>query len=113
ASSGRLEDPEQLEPGNIVRSTASVSWTRKNGQAISSVTAAFGRNDTDHGSRTAMLVEGSRHEDLNTFYGRFEAVQVETALLQTDTVIEGLAAGLKDPVFAFTVGAVRDIVALR
>ena len=48
------------------------SWTRKNGSAITAVTAAFGRNDTDHGARNAMFVEGSRHLDMNTFYGRFE-----------------------------------------
>ena len=58
-----------------------------------------------------MFVEGSRHLDMNTFYGRFEVVQVETALLQTDTLFEGPAADVKDPVFAFTAGGVRDIVA--
>jgi hypothetical protein len=113
ASSGRLVDPEELEPGNIVRSTASASWTRKNGEAISSVTAAFGRNNTDHGSRNAIFVEGSRHADLNTVYGRFEAVQVETALLQTDTRPHDAAANAKNPVFAFTIGGVRDILNTR
>lgn len=113
ASSGRLTNPEELEPGNVVRSTASASWTRENGQAISSVTAAFGRNDTDHGSRRAMFVEGSRHAGWNTFYGRFEAVQVETAFLQTDAVLDGPAANPKDPVFAFTAGGVRDLFAWR
>jgi hypothetical protein len=113
ASTGRLKDPEQIEPGNIVRSTVSGSWTRENGMAISSVTAAYGRNNTQHGDRSAMFVEGSRHSNGNTLYGRFEAVQVETSLLQTDTVVEGLAAGLKSPVFAFTVGGVRDIGAWR
>ena len=112
-SSGRLKEPEALEPGNIVRSTASVAWTRKNGAAISSVTAAYGRNNTDHGARNAVFVEGSRHADLNTVYGRFEAVQVETALLQTDTVVEGPAADTKNPVFAFTLGGVRDVWAWR
>jgi len=102
ASSGRLKNPEELEPGNIVRSTVSAAWTRKNGQAISGVTAALGRNNTDHGARSAFIVEGSRHADMNTFYGRFEGVQVE-----------GLAADVKDPVFAFTVGGVRDIFAWR
>ena len=109
ASSGRLKDAEQLEPGTIVRSTVSASWTRKNGMAISSVTAAYGRNNTLHGDRSAVFVEGARHADGNTLYGRFEAVQVETSLLQTDTVVEGPAADLKNPVFAFTVGGVRDI----
>ena len=112
-SSGHLRNPEELEPGNIVRSTASASWTRKNGQTISGVTAAFGRNRTDHGSRNAIFIEGSHHADLNTFYGRFEVVQVETALLQTDAVLEAPAGDVKNPVLAFTVGATRDVLAWR
>jgi hypothetical protein len=113
ASSGHLKSPEELEPGNIERSTASASWTQKNGAAISSVTAAYGRNDTDQGARNAFFIEGARHADRNTIYGRLEAVQVETALLQTDVLPQGAAADAKDPVFAFTVGGVRDIVAWR
>jgi hypothetical protein len=109
ASSGRLKDPEQLEPGNIVRSTVSGSWTRKNGVAMSSFTAAFGRNDTDHGDRSAMFVEGSRRAGGNTLYGRFEAVQVEASLLQADPAVEGDAAGLKTPVLALTLGGVREL----
>jgi hypothetical protein len=113
ASSGRLKSPEELEPGNIVRSTASASWTRRNGAAMSSVTAGYGRNDTDHSAQNAVFVEGSRHADMNTFYGRFEARQVETALLQTDEVIAGPAADVHDPVLAFTVGGVRNVLAWR
>jgi len=113
ASSGRLKDPEQLEPGNIVRSTASISWTRKSGPDVSSVTAAYGRNDSDHGARNAVLVEAARKAGLNSLYGRFEAVQVETALLQTGTIVEGPAAELRSPVFAFTFGGVRDFVRWR
>ena len=112
-SSGRLKEPEALEPGNIVRSTASASWTQKHGAAISSVTAAFGRNNTDHGARNAFFIEGSRHADLTTLYGRFEAVQVETALLQTAAVVEGPAADVRHPVLAFTLGGVRDVWAWR
>src|SRR3984893_9093637 len=113
ASSGHLTSPEALEPRNIVRSTVSAAWTRKNGASISSVTAAYGRNDTDHGPQNAFFVEGSRHVDMNTIYGRFEALQVETALLQTDTFIDGPAASVRNPVFAFTIGGVRDILAWR
>ena len=113
ASSGRLKSPEELEAGNIVRSTLSASWTRKNGQAISAFTAAVGRNGTNHGTRSAVLVEGSRHLNSNTFFGRFEALQVETGLLQSDAVLEGVAADIKDPVFAFTAGGVRDVLAWR
>ena len=113
ASSGRLKRPEELEPGNIVRSTVSASWTRKNGQSISAFTAAVGRNDTDHGTRSAVLIEGARHLNSSTFYGRFEALQVETGLLQSDAVLQGVAADIKDPVFAFTAGGVRDVLAWR
>jgi hypothetical protein len=113
ASSGRLKNPEALEPGDVVRSTLSASWTRKNGQAIAGVTAGLGRNNTDHGSRNAFFVEGSRHRDLNTLYGRFEAVQADTGLLQSDAVVNGAAAEVRDPVFAFTVGGVRDVLAWR
>jgi hypothetical protein len=113
ASSARLTAPEELEPGNIVRSTASASWTRLNGVALSSVTAAYGRNNTDHGNRSAALVEGARRGGVNTIYARAEAVQVETALLRTDTVVDGSAAPITSPVFALTLGTVRELVSWR
>jgi hypothetical protein len=109
-STGHLTHPEQLEAGNIERSTASVSWTQLHASDMSSVTAGFGRNDTDHGARAAAFVEGGRHVGPNTIYGRFEGLQVETALLQKDLVVEGPAATVKDSVFAFTVGGVRDLL---
>jgi hypothetical protein len=113
-SSGRLTDPEQLEPSHdVVRSTASASWTRNTGADLSSVTAAFGRNDTDHGSRSAFFIEGARQTRGNTIYGRLEALQVETALLQTGAVADGEAAAINDPLFALTVGGVRDVVSWR
>jgi hypothetical protein len=112
ASTGHLVDPEQLAPGNIERTTASVSWTQRNASDISSVTAGFGRNDTDQGTRSAVFVEGASHLGPNTFYTRFEGVQVETALLLTDLIVEGPAASVKDPVLAFTVGGVHDVLQL-
>jgi hypothetical protein len=112
ASTGHLVDPEELEPGqNILRSTASAAWTRKNGSAFSAVTLGVGRNDTDHGARHAVFIEGAHHSDANTVYGRFEALQVETALLQSGAVVDGAAADIKDPVFALTIGGVRDVLA--
>jgi hypothetical protein len=113
ASSGRLKKPEELEPGNIVRSTMSASWTQKSGTAIASVTAGYGRNDTDHGARNAAFVEGARHAGLNTFYGRFETLQVESTLLQTDLIATGESAGVKSTVSVLTVGGVRDILSWR
>ena len=77
---------------------------------MSSITAAYGRNDTDHGARNAFFLEGSRRGGMNTVYGRFETLQVETALLQTDVIVEGYGGGVKSRVFAFTAGGVRDIL---
>src|SRR5690349_13427955 len=79
-SSGKLKSPEQLEPGNVVRSTASASWTRTRGSSITGVTAGFGRNNTDHGNGNAFFLEGARKTAATTLYSRFEAVQAETAL---------------------------------
>src|SRR5947208_2992050 len=75
-SSGHLTKPEELEPGNITRSTASASWTRQQNQDISAVTIGLGFNNTDHGTRGAFFLEGATHRGLNGLYGRFEVVQV-------------------------------------
>ena len=107
-STGRLKDPEALEPGNVVRSTASVGWTRARAGNLSAVTAAYGRNDREHGTRSAALIEAARQAGLTTLYGRFEGLQVETALLQARQLAEG-PADLTDSVYTFTVGAVRDV----
>jgi len=112
-SSGRLNSPEELEPGRIVRSTVSASWTQKKGTAVTGMTAAYGRNDTNQGARSAFFVEGSRHADMNTIYARIEALQIETALLQSDVLPVGAPAQIRDPLLAFTIGGVRDIVAWR
>jgi hypothetical protein len=116
-STGHLTSPEALEPGNIERTTASVSWTAVNGENVNAVTAAYGRNDatggSHDGSRQSVFVEGTRRAGANTVYGRFEALQVETALLLSDAVPERGAADGRDPVVAITLGAVRDVLRLR
>src|SRR4029079_3378141 len=57
-SSGRLEDPEVLEPGKVVRPTASAQWTHVQADDVASVAVAYGRNDTDHGSRRVRALSG-------------------------------------------------------
>ncbi len=112
ASSGRLTSPEQLEPGqNVVRTTITGSWTRRNGAAIASVTAGLGRNDTTAGGRNAFFAEAARQAGGNTLYTRFEALQVETYLLQTGMIPPPSLAGEWSPVAAFTIGAVHDVIA--
>jgi hypothetical protein len=128
-SSGRLVSPEELEPGhNIIRSTASGSWTRKNGATMTSMTAGLGINNTDQGTRGAFFLEGARHTAAMTLYGRFEAVQRETALLLSSTISDGITIPetcpsvvhclevndrRHDTVLALTAGAVRDVWSWR
>jgi hypothetical protein len=76
---------------------------------VSALTLAYGRNNFDHGARHAALVEAARRSDLNTVYGRFEALRVETALLQSGNVVEGPAVDIRDLAYALTIGGVRDV----
>jgi hypothetical protein len=112
-SAAHLTEPEELEPGNITRTTASASWTRARDNDLSAFTIAYGRNDTDHGPRNAILVEGARRIRSNAFYTRFEVVQVETALLLGNRVIDEGDSNLKDPVLALTLGAVHEVLSHR
>ena len=86
----------RLEPGNIERTTASASWTRTRGREVSSVTAGYGRNDTSHGDRQAVFLEGARHTGRHTLYARLEVLQPEFA--ETNS-----------PLTTFTVGGVRNV----
>jgi hypothetical protein len=108
-SSGRLKDPEALEPGTVVRSSGSVSWTRASGGDVTAVTAAYGRNHTGHGDRGAFLFEVARRRGPNTLYGRVESLQLETLLLATDEETEGAAASVHHDANAFTLGGARDL----
>jgi hypothetical protein len=132
ASAGRLKAPEAAEPGDIVRSTVSASWTKASGAAMTAVTAAFGRNNTDHGNRNALLVEAARHTaGRYTLYGRVERVAVESSVLAgstshattigtfSATCHEVLLCPAPAPplpnanVVAATVGGLREVVSWR
>jgi hypothetical protein len=108
-STGHLVEPEALEPGSVERSTASAQWTRRNASDISSVTVGYGRNDTDRGARNGAFVEGARLVDRTTLYGRLEALQVETAVLQAGSTVDEPLANVKNTVMAFTIGGARDV----
>jgi len=109
-STGHLVNPEELEPGNIERTTASASWMQRNGSDFSAVTVGYGVNALEATNRHAVFAEGTRHVNAFSIFGRVEAVQVETAVLLTDTVPATPAQeALKNTVGAFTVGAARDI----
>jgi hypothetical protein len=109
-STGRLTRPEALEPGNIVRTTASASWTRSQNAREAAVTVALGRNDTDHGARNALLVEGSIRRSRHTAYTRFEVLQADAGLLDDTWTPAAPPVAGHDRVYAFTLGAVHDLL---
>jgi len=113
-STGHLTHPEELDPGNIQRTTASASWFKRDGTDFTAVTAGYGINVTGDGNRHAVFGEAVRHAGLNSVFGRIEMLQVETNLLLSDAIpLTHEAAARKDPVAAFTIGGVRDVVQRR
>ncbi len=108
-STGHLVAPEALEPGDIQRTTASVSWLRRRGNRASAVAGGYGRNDKTHDTLNAVFVEGSQAWDRTEVYGRFEALQVETDLLATGTVPGAQHALPNQTVAAGTAGVARRL----
>jgi hypothetical protein len=109
ASTGHLVEPEELEPGNVQRSTGSASWLRKNGTDFSAATVGYGINAAHGTTRQSVFGEATRRRGATAIFGRAELTQVETGLL----LEAGDAAGRRDTVGAFTIGAVRDLVRWR
>jgi hypothetical protein len=107
-SSARLKEPEALEHGDIVRTTASAAWFKKTGDNFSAVTAAYGQNNKEHGTQHSVLAEASRRAGANSLFGRMEAHQVETA-----TLTLGPGSDALDRVVAFTIGGVREVLQWR
>jgi hypothetical protein len=132
-SSGHLTHPEELEPDNITRTTASAGWFRQSGSDFSAVTVGVGANAARGSNRVAFFAEATRHHGLNSLYARFESVQVETSALITGmTPDQQAVAGViptfcpptqshcttidalrRDTVLAMTLGGVRDVLSWR
>jgi hypothetical protein len=113
-STGHLTHPEELEPGDIQRTTASGSWFARDGDDFTAITAGYGVNVTDDATRHAAFAEATHRFGGTSLFGRVEALQVETNLLLNDAIPRTHdAAARKDAVGAFTIGAVRDLVAWK
>jgi len=109
ASSGHLVQPEQLEHGNVIRTTASVSWTRIRTTGMSAMTVGYGRND--QAGQQAAFGEFTRQFGSYIVSSRAEFVQIENELLLDDTVpaSASLHADHLDQLGAFTIGAIRRV----
>jgi len=114
ASTGHLVDPEELEPGNIERTTVSASWLKQNDMDFRAITIGYGVNAAEHGTRQAMFAEGTRHVGLNSLFLRAETLQVETNVLLMDTALASEREVQRNNVVsALTFGAVRDFLRWR
>jgi hypothetical protein len=112
-SHGFLESPERLERVDLERTTASVSWTRQDGDDFTSIAFAAGRNRRTYDHLDAYLLEGTHHWGMNSIYSRFERVTVETEKLLFPLVVHiHHPQEITDPIDAFTIGGVRDLVDL-
>ena len=112
-STGRLVEPEELEDGNVHRTTASAAWIKRDGGAVTAFTAGWGANRAHETTRHALFGEATRRVGKHAVFGRAEAVQVETEKLLHGDAHGHDDAGLKDTVGAFTLGALRDVGAWR
>jgi hypothetical protein len=109
-SSGHLIDPEELDPGNVQRTTASAGWFTRDGADFTAVTAGYGMNAAHEAHRQSVFGEAARRTGRHSLFARAELVQVETAKLLNDSQLaRSAAAALVDPVGALTVGGVRDL----
>ena len=126
-STARLKEPEELEPGNVTRTTASASWFRRKERDFTAVTIGYGRNDKETTSFSGLFAEGTRHFGFNSVYGRLEVQQVETSVLLGNPHVEGISPPVtcpsvvhciegpeaRDTILAVTIGGVRDFVRTR
>ena len=114
-SSGKLREPEELTPGDAVRTTASGSWFRQRGQDFRAVTIGYGVNDAHGERRHGVFGEFTIERGANAASGRIEAQQVETALLVTGEVPDHESADIEPPatVAAVTFGGARRLLTWR
>lgn len=110
-SHGFLKDPEEVEPGDVRRTTATASWTRRRGSDFAAITAGYGRNDSEHGVFDAVFAEGTYRFGAQAVYGRIEGVDVESGLLLVGHASGDGAPRSRGTVGALTAGAIRDVLA--
>jgi hypothetical protein len=114
-SHGLLKNPEELEPGDVRRTTASVSYNRTFERGFWASSLIWGRNHESHNGETfnlnGYLAETTLNfADRNYLYGRLELVDKNQLLRLSDRVRLGITAD--HPAFrigAYTFGGARDL----
>lgn len=109
-STGRLRDAEELVPGNVKRTTASLSWFNQRDQDFKAVSVGYGVNSAHGERRHGVFGEGTMERGANSLFGRLEFQQVETDVLLTGEVPhDDHAVEAPATVSALTVGAIRRL----
>lgn len=113
-SVGRLTHPEALEPGDIVRATASMEYSRPMAHADWSTSFVFGRNhDTANGGTNtkAFLLESVVPVHKNNFFtGRWESVAKDDLFAAQPAIEQQLESTVGTTTFrigAYTLGYTR------
>jgi hypothetical protein len=109
-SYGFLKNPEALEPGDLHRVTASISYGAA-GDRPFAATLIWGRNDEEHGITNAWLLEAAwQITPVDQVYGRTEYAQKDYDLLAFKGEPHEEQPGEPEiaDVFQFTAGYLRD-----
>jgi hypothetical protein len=114
-SYGFLKDPEALEPGDVRRTTASLSYNKQFNRGNWASTFVWGRNRENHhdepSTLNGYLAESTlQFLDRNYLYTRLELVDKNGLLDRSDR--ERLGITDDHPIFrigAYTFGAARDV----
>jgi hypothetical protein len=81
-SHGFLTNPEATDPGDVRRTTASVSWMARRANGWTAATAAYGRNNDPGRDFNSWLAEATHVAGATTVYGRAERVDRESDVLR-------------------------------
>jgi hypothetical protein len=114
-SHGFLRNPEALEPGDVRRTTASISHNKVLNRGSWATSLIWGRNHENHGGEISNLngyvVESTvNFEDKNYLYTRWELVDKNQLLRAADRQLLGITED--HPSFrigGYTFGAARDV----
>jgi hypothetical protein len=113
-STGLLRQPEELVPGDARRTTAALSWLRRQESGFKAVTVGYGVNAAHGERRHGAFGELTVERDANSIFGRLEVQDIETGVLLTGEVPDGEHADDEPAtVSALTLGAARRLVTWR
>ena len=108
-SYGYLHDPEALDPGDLHRTTASVSYGAAGDRSLAG-TFVWGRNRENHGTSDSFLLEGTwQVTHLDQTFARLERVDKDQELLATKEADPGNESLVLADITAFTLGYLRTV----